>query len=80
MAEEQKSVPSFEESLAELEAVVKQLESGELPLEKAIEVFERGIALSEACRKQLEAAETKVEILLRRNNEFEPHPFEPQEP
>jgi len=80
MAEEDKPAPSFEASLAELEAVVKQLESGELPLEKAIEVFERGIALSEACRKQLEAAETKVEILLRRNNKLEPQPFEPQEP
>jgi len=80
MTEEEKSVPSFEESLAELEAVVKQLESGELPLEKAIEVFERGVALSEACRKQLEAAETRVEILLRRNNRVEPQPFEPQQP
>jgi exodeoxyribonuclease VII small subunit len=80
MAEEDKPAPSFEASLAELEALVKQLESGELPLEKAIEVFERGIALSEACRQQLEAAETKVEILLRRNNKLEPQPFEPQEP
>lgn len=80
MAEQDKPALSFEASLAELEAVVKQLENGDLPLEKAIEVFEKGIALSEACRRQLEAAETKVEILLKRNNKLEPEPFEPKEP
>jgi exodeoxyribonuclease VII small subunit len=69
------SVQSFETNLAELESVVKQLESGELPLEKALELFERGVALGENCRKQLEAAETRVEILTRRGDRVQPEPF-----
>ena len=79
MAEQDKPALSFEASLAELESIVKQLEGGDLPLEKAIEHFEKGIALSEACRKQLEAAETRVEILLKRNNKVETEPFEPKD-
>ena len=63
---------SFEAGLAELESVVKQLESGDLPLEKALELFEKGVQLSETCRKQLEEAETRVEILTRRGSGFKP--------
>ncbi len=65
---------NFEQGLADLESVVKELESGDLPLEKAIEVFERGVTLSDRCRKELEDAETRVEILLNRS---EPAPFDP---
>jgi exodeoxyribonuclease VII small subunit len=65
----------FESGLAELETVVKQLESGDLPLEKALELFERGMQLSENCRKQLEEAETKVEMLTRRGGAVTPEPF-----
>ncbi len=61
--------PSFEEGLKELEAVVKELESGELPLERALELYEKGVALSERCRKQLEEAETRIEILSKKNDE-----------
>jgi exodeoxyribonuclease VII small subunit len=68
---------SFETGLEELESVVKQLESGDLPLEKALELFEKGVQLSEACRKQLEEAETKVEVLTRRGNIVMPEPFKP---
>jgi exodeoxyribonuclease VII small subunit len=67
--------PGFEASLGELEAVVKQLECGDLPLEKALELFEKGMQLSESCRKQLEEAETKVELLTRRGNAVIPEPF-----
>ena len=66
MSEPDKPALSFEAGLAELESVVKQLESGDLPLEKALELFEKGMQLSETCRKQLEEAETRVEILTRR--------------
>jgi len=68
---------SFEKGLTELEAVVKELESGDLPLEKAIQVFERGVGLSERCRKELEAAETRVEVLMRRGDKIEAEPFDP---
>jgi len=60
---------SFEEGLKELEAVVKELESGELPLERALELYEKGVALSERCRKQLEEAETRIEMLTKKTNE-----------
>jgi exodeoxyribonuclease VII small subunit len=66
---------SFEAGLQLLEAIVKEMESGELPLERALELFERGVKLSETCRKQLEDAESRVEILMRRAGEMQPQPF-----
>jgi exodeoxyribonuclease VII small subunit len=69
--------PGFEASLNELEVVVKDLESGDLPLEKAMELFERGVRLSEECRKQLEAAETRIERLLKKGGTVEPVPMPP---
>ncbi len=73
MSEPDQPVLSFETGLTELESVVKQLESGDLALEKALELFEKGVQLSEVCRKQLESAETRVELLTRRG----PEPFKP---
>jgi exodeoxyribonuclease VII small subunit len=67
---------NFEQGLTDLEAVVKELESGDLPLEKAIQVFERGVTLSDRCRKELEDAETRVEILLKRGDKTEAVPFD----
>jgi exodeoxyribonuclease VII small subunit len=69
----------FEQSLAELEAVVKQLESADLPLEKSLELFEKGMQLSEACRKQLTEAETRVEVLLKKGASVEAAPFDPEQ-
>jgi exodeoxyribonuclease VII small subunit len=67
----------FEVCLEELEKVVKELEAGDLPLERALELFERGVALSDSCRKQLEEAETRVEMLMKRNGKMQPEPFRP---
>ncbi len=75
MSEPEKPSASFETALQELESVVKQLESGDLPLEKALELFEKGMGLSDTCRLQLEEAETRVEILTRRGREMQPEPF-----
>ena len=77
MPENDAPVAGFEAGLTELESVVKQLESGDLPLEKALELFEKGMQLSERCRKQLEDAETRVEILTRKGNSMQPEPFKP---
>ncbi len=74
MAEETKP-PSFEASLTELEAVVKELEAGDLPLERALALFEKGTALSASCRKQLEEADTRVEQLIRRGDRIAAEPF-----
>jgi exodeoxyribonuclease VII small subunit len=71
---------SFEAGLQTLETIVKEMESGDLPLERALELFERGVKLSEACRKQLEEAETRVEILMRRAGEMQPQPFRDAKP
>ena len=67
--------PSFEASLQELEMIVKEMESGELPLERALELFERGTKLSDSCRKQLAEAETRVEILTKRAGTVQAEPF-----
>lgn len=61
------NAPSFEQSLAELEAIVNQMENGDLPLDEALQKFERGIALSRASQQALEQAEQKVKMLLSEN-------------
>ena len=68
---------SFEASLEELERVGKELENGELTLERSLALFEKGMALSETCRKQLEEAETRVEMLIRKEGKLQPEPFHP---
>lgn len=80
MAANPEPPPSFEQCLAELEAVVKELEGGELPLERALALFERGAALSDTCRRQLQEAETRVEMVVRRGNRTEYEPFQPEKP
>jgi exodeoxyribonuclease VII small subunit len=56
---------NLEKSLTDLEALVEELESGDLPLEKAMKKFEDGIKLTRACQAALKEAEQKVEILLK---------------
>jgi exodeoxyribonuclease VII small subunit len=55
---------SFEEALAELEGIVKALESGQGNLEKAIEDYERGAALRRHCERKLAEAEQKVQAIV----------------
>lgn len=55
---------NLEKSLSELEALVDELESGDLPLDKAMKKFEDGIKLTRGCQTALKEAEQKVEILL----------------
>jgi len=56
--------PDLEKALNELEQLVEELESGDLPLEKAMQKFEEGIKLTRSCQAALKDAEQKVEILL----------------
>lgn len=60
-----KKAVNLEKSLADLEELVDELESGDLPLEKAMQKFEEGIKLTRACQTALKDAEQKVEILLK---------------
>lgn len=72
------SVLPFETCLDELEKVVKELEGGDLPLERSLELFEKGMRLSDTCRKQLEEAETRVEMLIRKEGKIQAEPFRPE--
>lgn len=54
----------FEESLERLEALVGELESGELELEAALRAFEEGVRLSRRCNEQLSDAERRIEVLV----------------
>lgn len=55
---------TFEDNLKELEAIVTELEKGELSLEDAISKFENGIKVSKECNSKLEDAEKRINILL----------------
>lgn len=78
MAEQPNPVLSFEACLDELEKAVKELEAGDLPLERSLELFEKGMRLSDTCRKQLEEAETRVEMLIRKEGKIQAEPFRPE--
>jgi exodeoxyribonuclease VII small subunit len=54
---------SFEAALAELETVVRQLESGQIGLEESIALYERGAALRAHCDARLRAAEERIEMI-----------------
>ena len=56
---------NLEKALGDLEDLVEELESGDLPLEKAMKKFEEGIKLTRGCQAALKDAEQKVEILLK---------------
>ena len=56
---------NLEKALADLESLVDELESGNLPLEKAMKKFEEGIKLTRSCQAALKEAEQKVQILLK---------------
>jgi exodeoxyribonuclease VII small subunit len=67
------SIKDFEAALAELDALVKKLEDGELSLEQSLALYERGIQLSRFCHARLEEAERRIEILTERG-ELKPAP------
>jgi exodeoxyribonuclease VII small subunit len=74
-------IPDFEQSMAELEALVERLERGDLSLEESLKQFERGVVLARSCQSALKAAEQKVQILLKpASGDAEPvvEDFEPE--
>ncbi|PPE71638.1 exodeoxyribonuclease VII small subunit [Caldimonas thermodepolymerans] len=54
---------SYEEALAELERLVSELESGQLPLDRLLQSYQRGAQLLSYCRARLEAVEQQVKVL-----------------
>jgi len=69
-----KSYP-FESSLARLESLVEQMESGELSLDESLKLFEEGIKLTRECQQALADAEQKVNLLLEKNGVAETTDF-----
>ena len=67
MAKKQESageqLPSFEESLEQLEQAVRQLEAGQLGLSESLQTYEVGVKHLKQCYQALEAAERKIELL-----------------
>lgn len=63
MTEGDSDIPSFEESLGELEAIVSELESGKLGLSDALARYEQGVKHLKSCHELLERVERKIELL-----------------
>lgn len=55
---------TFEESLTELESIVRGLESGKAPLEESISTYERGMALKKHCESKLRDAQAKIDKII----------------
>lgn len=70
-----KKAVNFEESLEELEALVEQLEDGDLSLEESLAAFEKGVRIARECQDALKQAEQRVQILLRQNGDEQLAPF-----
>jgi exodeoxyribonuclease VII small subunit len=66
-ANSQAAAPNFETAIAELEAIVSQMESGNLALEQSISTYKRGAELLQICQKSLTDAEQQVRILTEAN-------------
>jgi exodeoxyribonuclease VII small subunit len=63
MSPSERPPPRFEEALAELEAILRELEDGAINLEESLARYERGVGLLRQCYAQLRDAEQKVKLL-----------------
>ncbi|MBA3028083.1 MAG: exodeoxyribonuclease VII small subunit [Desulfobacteraceae bacterium] len=59
---------TFEQSLKQLEKIVAELESGDIPIESAMKKFEEGVELSKCCSQILDETEKKVTLLMKNND------------
>ena len=59
---------TFEQAMKQLEKIVQDLESGDMPLEKAIKTFEEGIQLSKFCSEKLDETEKRITILMQNSD------------
>ena len=79
MDDNNKELPDFEKSLAELESLVEQLESGELSLDESPRQFKRGVELTRHCQGVLNTAQQTVEKLLDIEDEATAVPFDDED-
>jgi exodeoxyribonuclease VII small subunit len=73
---EKTSEAPFEESLARLEAIVEEMESGKLSLDQMMAHFEEGAALVKVCGGKLTEVEKKIELLIQKGDQLETAPFD----
>ncbi len=66
---------TFEEAMKQLEQIVQELESGDLPLEKAILKYEEGVRLSRFCSEKLDETEKRITILQNQEGNILEKPF-----
>jgi exodeoxyribonuclease VII small subunit len=66
-ATEDPAAPSFEESLAGLEALVEAMEKEQLPLEELVVCYEKGSVLLDRCESLLQSARGRIELITLRN-------------
>lgn len=70
---------NFEKAMAELEALVTNMEKGEHNLEASLKDFERGVELTRICQTALKEAEQKVQILSKKMGSEELAPFDEED-
>ena len=61
---------TFESTLAQLESIVKELESGSLDLDKMLKLFEEGMKLTQLCRGQLKEVEDRISTIIKDGDKF----------
>lgn len=66
---------SFENAIKQLEQIVKQLESGDIPLDESLALFEKGVALTKVCSEKLNSAEKRVKLLVKDGDEVKEGEF-----
>lgn len=72
---------TFEQAMKQLEQIVHDLETGEMPLEKTMNKFEEGIQLSKFCSRKLDETEEKIHLLMKDQDGLDiKKPFKENEP
>lgn len=61
---------NFEQAMDRLEAIVAELERGDVPLEKSIDLFQQGMQLSQLCGQKLEQVERKIETIVEEDGQL----------
>ncbi|MEM7601169.1 MAG: exodeoxyribonuclease VII small subunit [Verrucomicrobiota bacterium] len=66
--DQSKDAPAFEDALSQLEELVREMESDQMPLEELIQNFEEGTRLFKVCEKRLDEAQGRIEIIRKNRN------------
>jgi len=64
----------FEKTLSDLQAIIEELESENLSLDKMVHLFEDGMKLMKICQTQLDEVENRITTLVKENDEFSEKP------